>query len=303
MLRRPSVGVGRVAVPVRALLQRFGLLVLLALAGTVMVVGKVQPEAAHQVRAAVSDIAAPVLDALSQPVSSANRVVDEVVGFFALREENAALHQALERAKHWELASRRLEQENATLRGLLSLQVDRRPAFVSARVIGDSGSAFVRTMLVNAGAGDGIDTGQAAITGEGLVGRVVEAGRRASRILLVTDLNSRLPVVIESTRQPAVLAGDNSPLATLAFLPRDTEVRVGMRIVTSGHGRVIPPGIPVGIVTRIEGSLVRVQPVVDLSRVEYVRLIDWEAAPFEQVEQPPATLPVAEEGAAAAAAP
>ncbi len=303
MLRRPSVGVGRVEVPVRALLQRFGLLVLLALAGTVMVVGKVQPEAAHQVRAAVSDIAAPVLDALSQPVSSANRVVDEVVGFFALREENAALHQALERAKHWELASRRLEQENATLRGLLSLQVDRRPAFVSARVIGDSGSAFVRTMLVNAGAGDGIDTGQAAITGEGLVGRVVEAGRRASRILLVTDLNSRLPVVIESTRQPAVLAGDNSPLATLAFLPRDTEVRVGMRIVTSGHGRVIPPGIPVGIVTRIEGSLVRVQPVVDLSRVEYVRLIDWEAAPVEQVEQPPATLPAAEEGAAAAAAP
>lgn len=303
MLRRPSLGVGRVAVPMKAPTQRFGLLVLLALAGTIMVVGKVQPEAAHHVRAAVSDFAAPVLDALSQPVSSANRVVDEVAGLLALREENAALHQALERAKQWELASRRLEQENASLRGLLSLQVDSRPAYVSARVIGDSGSAFVRTMLVNAGAGDGIEAGQAAITGDGLVGRVVEAGRRSSRILLVTDLNSRLPVVIERTRQPAVLAGDNSPLATLAFLPRDAEVRLGMRIVTSGHGRVIPPGIPVGVVTSIEGALVRVQPIVDLSRVEYVRLIDWEAPAFEPLAQPQATLPEAGEDAGAVSIP
>jgi rod shape-determining protein MreC len=303
MLRRPSGGISRVAVPVRALLQRFGLLVLLCLSATVMVVGKVEPEAAHQVRAAVSDIAAPVLDAMSRPVESANQVVDEVVGLMALHEENARLHQALERAKTWELASRRLQQENASLRGLLGLQVDGRPAYVSARVIGDSGSAFVRTMLVNAGAGDGIEAGQAAITGDGLVGRVVEAGRRSSRILLVTDLNSRLPVVIESTRQPAVLAGDNSPLATLAFLPRDAEVRVGMRIVTSGHGRVIPPGIPVGVITEIESSLVRVQPIADLSRVEYVRLIDWEAPAFEPIAEPQPILPVAEEEPAAVAVP
>lgn len=281
MLRQPSGGFSRVAVPVKALLDRFGLLILAMLSVTLMVVGKVEPQAANQIRVAVVTIASPMLDALSRPVESVNQLVDEAAGFLALREQNRQLLEAVERGKRWELTARQLEQENAQLRTLLNFKMEQRPAFVSARVIGDSGSAYVRTLLVNAGANDGVAQGQAAVTGDGLVGRVVEVGRRAARILLVTDLNSRIPVIVEGTRQPAVLAGDNGPTATLTFLPRDAQVAVGARIVTSGHGSVLPPGLPVGVVTSVVGALVRVQPVADIGRVEYVRLIDWQAPAFE----------------------
>ena len=281
VLQQPSGGFSRVAVPVRALLDRFGLLILAALSITLMVVGKVEPQAANQIRVVVVGIASPMLDALSRPVESVNRLVQEGAGFLALREQNRQLLEAVERGKRWELSARQLEQENAQLRDLLNFRMDPRPAFVSARVIGDSGSSYVRTLLVNSGANDGIAPGQAAITGDGLVGRVVEVGRRAARILLVTDLNSRVPVIIESTRQPAVLAGDNGPTATLAFLPRDAEVEVGARVVTSGHGSVLPPGLPVGVVTSVVGALVRVQPIADLGRVEYVKVVDWKAPVFE----------------------
>jgi rod shape-determining protein MreC len=281
MLRQPSGGLSRVAVPVKALLDRFGLLILALLSVTLMVVGKVEPQAANQIRVVVVTVASPLLDALSRPVESVNRMVQEGASFFALREENRQLLEAVERGKRWELSARQLEQENALLRTLLNYKLEPRPAFVSARVIGDSGSAYVRTLLVNAGAADGVAQGQAAVTGDGLVGRVVEVGRRAARILLVTDLNSRIPVIVEDTRQPAVLAGDNGPTATLAFLPRDAEVEVGARIITSGHGSVLPPGLPVGVVTSVVGALVRVQPIADLGRVEYVRLVDWQAPVFE----------------------
>jgi rod shape-determining protein MreC len=300
MQRRPPGSISRVAVPVRALLNRFGFLALLGLAASLMIVGKIEPEAVSGLRGVVVDTAAPVLDALSRPVESGRRLVAEVEALVALREENTELLRAVERQQQWELAARRLEQENAALRALLNLRLDSRPAFISARVIGDSGSAFVRTLLVNAGAGDGVECGQAAITGAGLVGRVVEVGRRASRILLVTDLNSRVPVLVEATRQRAVLAGDNSATASLQFLPRDAEIEVGARIVTSGHGGVLPPGLPVGVVSEVVEGVVRVQPLVELGRVEYVRLLAWQGPRFEPV-LPPAAGEAPAPGAAAVA--
>lgn len=283
------------AVPVRALAHRFGLFLLLITAMALMVVGKVDPDTAVGLRNGVVDTAEPILDALSRPVESGNRIVAEIDGMLALREENAALHQAIDRLKRWELVARRMEAENAALRGLLNLRVESRPSFVTARVIGDSGNAYVRTLLANVGAVDGIVQGQAAITGQGMVGRVVEVGRRASRVLLMTDLNSRIPVVIESTRQRAVLTGDNTETARLAFLPRDAQVAVGARVVTSGHGGVLMPGLPVGVVSSISDGVVRVQPLADLGRIEYVRLIAWEGPRFEALPEP--TAPAAAESA------
>jgi len=282
-----------VAVPVRALAHRFGLFLLLMTAIALMIVGKVDPDSAVALRNGVVDTAEPVLDALSRPVESGNRIVAEIDGMLALREENAALHQVIDRLKRWELVARRMEAENAALRGLLNLRVESRPSFVTARVIGDSGNAYVRTLLANVGAVDGIVQGQAAITGQGMVGRVVEVGRRASRVLLVTDLNSRIPVVIEATRQRAVLTGDNTETARLTFLPRDAQVTVGARVVTSGHGGVLMPGLPVGVVSSITDGVVRVQPLADLGRIEYVRLIAWEGPRFEAMTEPAA--PAAEE--------
>ncbi len=91
-------------------------------------------------------------------------------------------------------------------------------SYVTARVIANSGGAYVRTLLINAGIEDHVARGQAAITGEGLVGRLTEVGNRAARVLLITDLNSRIPVMIESSHVNAVLAGDNSERPRLMYL-------------------------------------------------------------------------------------
>jgi rod shape-determining protein MreC len=275
-----------VAVPIKALTHRFGLFLLLLSAMALMIVSRVDPDTAVDLRNGVVDTTEPILDALSRPVESSNRIVAEIDSMLTLREENAELRLAIDRLKRWELVARRMEAENAALRGLLNLRIESKPSFVTARVIGDSGNAYVRTLLANVGAVDGIVQGQAAITGEGMAGRVVEVGRRASRVLLVTDLNSRIPVVIESTRQRAVLTGDNTDTARLAFLPRDAQVTVGARVITSGHGGVLMPGLPVGVVSSITDGVVRVQPLADLGRIEYVRLVAWEGPRLEVLPEP-----------------
>lgn len=281
----------------RAFVLRFSFVILLTAAFTLMVLGRAEMAAVERLRTAVTDLVAPLLDALSRPVQTVNDVVGEVTGFLALRDENARLLDANARLRRWEMVARRMETENAALRGLLNFKSEPLGAFVSARVVGDSGNAFVRTMLVNAGASAGISKNQAVITGDGLVGRVVELGQRSARILLLTDLNSRIPVVIQSTRQRAILAGDNSSTPVLTLLPENVRVEVGARVVTSGHGGLLPAGLPVGMVTGLDESGYRVRLFADLGRLEYVRVVNWSLPGFSPLA-PTAWQPVAEPDAA-----
>jgi rod shape-determining protein MreC len=261
--------------PVKGLVQRFALFLLIATAVGLLVAGKADMRFAERLRMMVSDVTAPVLDVLSQPVDAFASLVDHGRELMFLRDENARLRMENERLTNWYAVARTLEQENASFRRLLNFAPDPRPAFIAARVIGDSGGAFVRTVLINAGARHGVRKGQAVVNSEGLVGRVVEAGARSARILLLTDLNSRIPVVLESSRLRAVLAGDNSDRPSLAFLPPDARVSPGDRVVTSGHGTLLPPGIPVGVVAGEVSGIIRVRPLVNWHTLEYVRLLDF----------------------------
>ena len=175
----------------------------------------------------------------------------------------------------WQQAAAALASENTRLRGLLKLAPDAAVSYVTARVIANSGGAYVRSLMVNAGSGNGVARGQAVITGDGLVGRFRKSGSRAARVLLVTDLNSRIPVIVESSHQRAVLAGDNSDRPQLRYLDPAAPVKIGDRVVTSGQGGVFPPGLPVGAVATVQGGVPRIEPYVELSQVEYLRIVDY----------------------------
>ncbi len=274
----------RLAMPFKAVVQRFAFLLLVGVSVAFLVLGKADVALVNKVRVAVTDLAAPVLDVVSGPVAAINRGVDVLEGLIHLRTDNVRLKEENRRLQAWQAAARRLEQENAVLRSLMQFQPLPTADFLSARVIGDSGGPFVRTLLVNAGSRARVEKGQAVVTGDGLIGRVVEVGERAARILLITDLNSRIPVAIEGTRHRAVLAGDNSRRPRLEFLPATAQVSAGDRIVTSGDGGLFPPGLPVGVVTESNDATVRVQAFADWDRVEIVRILRYR---FPQLDAGP----------------
>jgi rod shape-determining protein MreC len=265
----------RMTLPVKVAIQRFAYVLLMASAVALMLFGKSESSGIQQFRTTVFDIARPVLEVLSQPAISFNRVVNEVRALSTLRVENSRLREENARLHHWKETALRLEQEVAGLSTLLAAPGAPESRRISARVIGDSGGPFVRTMLLAAGSRDGVSRGQAVVAGDGLVGRIAEAGARTARILLISDLNSRVPVVIESSRYRGILEGDNTESLRLGFLPAAAEVGVGDRVVTSGHGGVFPPDLPVGVVTSVADGIVRVQPLVQFHRLEYVQVVDY----------------------------
>jgi rod shape-determining protein MreC len=265
----------RLAVPVKAISQRFALPVLVVASVIMVVLGKADALLFERIRIVFADAASPVLAIVSQPAAAVDQLVDRVQSAIAVYSENAELRRDNARLLQWQQVAQGLSVENAHLRQLLNLAPDPTVSFVSTRVIANSGGSFVRSVLVDGGSRDGLARGQAAMTGAGLVGRVTEVGDRAARILLLTDLNSRVPVAFDGSRERAVLAGDNSDRPRLLYLPEQSAVKIGERIVSSGNGGIFPPGLPIGIVSAIEDGIVRVEPYAELSRLDYLRIVNY----------------------------
>lgn len=266
----------------RYLAQRFSFVFFLLFSLGLLILGHQRPVLVSAARVRIMDGAAPVLDALSRPLAATRDVSKNISDYFHLREENDRLREQVSQAARWQTMALSLDNENKELRRILNYKLEPSLAYISARVIGDTGGAYARSMIVTAGRQEGVREGMAAMTGEGLIGRVVEVGDWSSRVLLITDLNSRIPVTIvnpdSAGGEHAILAGDNGVQPRLLYLPLDAHLKQGDRVLTSGHGGVFPPNLPVGVVVSKGGDGYQVEPMAALGRVNQVRLVDFNLA-------------------------
>ncbi|CAI8374484.1 MAG: Cell shape-determining protein MreC [Rhodobiaceae bacterium UBA7378] len=230
----------------------------------------------------MSDAFAPTYDVISRPSlelrkmrNAATNLVDLQASYTELEQENQKLREQL-------VELRRTRVLLDRYRELLALPVEPSLHVISARVIADLQSPFVRTLVANTGRMAGVQEGQAVTGGRGLIGRVVSVGRVSSRLLLLTDFNSHVPVLISPSNTRAILSGNNADRPVLRFLPKNARIEEGAQVVTSGKGGQVPIGIPIGVV-RFDGNG---SPYVDLledfHNLSYVRIISTRA-----IEPPP----------------
>ncbi len=259
----------------KAWLHRGTFVLLFGAAFALMVLGKADTPLIERARVSVVDALSPIMEGLAKPIATLRQAYDSAQEFLNLREENAALREQQARLMQWQTVARQLAAENQSLKELLKFAPEQAVTFVSARVVADNGGAFVRTVLVTAGLRDGVRKGSVAMTGEGVVGRVAEVGEHSARVLLLSDISSRIPVTIERTRDQAILAGDNSDNPRLLYLPHGNALTPGDRIVTSTAGGAFPGGLPIGQVVAIQDGVPIVQLFVPWDRLEYLRLVDY----------------------------
>lgn len=258
----------------RSLSHRLTPAVLILLCLTMIAFYKIDTLPVERLRVAVTDFTAPVLSAISKPFASVSDSFDGVRTLRELKAENIRLREDNAKLQLWYESALKLQAENQSFRELLNVKADPALVFVSARVISDPGGAFVKSLLLPVGTGQNVQKGNAVLSGHGLIGRVVESGRQSSRVLLVTDLNSRIPVMVQNTRTRAILAGKNTDILRLERLPIDSGLTVGQRIVTSGDGGQLPADIPIGTIVAINEDGVLVQPLTDINKVTYVQVIN-----------------------------
>lgn len=238
----------------------------------------------ERLRASLADTLLPSMSVIGQPIAFVSEVARDYQNVLDVYEQNRALRREIQRLHAWRETARQLEEENAQLRALNNLNLAPRTTFVTGDVIADSGGPFRESAIVNVGARDGVTDGSAAVDGVGLVGRVSGVGQRASRILLLTDFSSRVPVVVQPGGRRAMLAGDGTAAPRLEFLDATDGIRPGDLVETSGDGGVFPPDIPVGRVIASASKEWRVSLLSDYGRLEFARLLRYR--PDTRIQRP-----------------
>jgi rod shape-determining protein MreC len=254
------------------------------LAIVLLLAGRTQILPFDRARTTLSDWSRPVLEVVSAPVDAVGRWLGGIGHFFNVYSENIKLKQQNARLRQWQSAALALEARMKRYQLLLNAVPDPSLSSVTARVIGRASRPFLQTTVLNAGKHDGVKPGQAVTDDRGMLGRIYLAGDRTSWVILLTDLNSRIPVAIQPGNAQAIMAGDNSDAPALEALSQNAKLKQGEEVVTSGDGGLLPPGLPVGVVIN-DGGQLRVALFADPATADEVRIVDFKAG-TEQVPAP-----------------
>jgi rod shape-determining protein MreC len=266
------------------------LVIVIALAVVLVLLGKAQTGLFDKARAHVTDMMAPVLEKARAPVAGFDRWMGSITEIFSVYEQNLKLKEENARLRQWRNVAIVLQGRVGRYQQLLHAVPDPKMNAVLAKVIGRANRPFLQTMILDAGRDAHALPGQAVMDPRGMIGRVYLTGSRTSWVILLTDLNSRIPVTIAPGNIQAIMSGDNSPLPTLDMVSHTVTLHAGDQVTSSGDGGLLPAGLPIGTVIADGQGGFRVALLADAGASQDVEVLNFSKPP----EFPPANaqLPV-----------
>jgi rod shape-determining protein MreC len=262
--------------PVEFRMHRTGLIGFGILAVVLMLLNRADSTYVEKGRAALADISSGLMGGFSATGEWASRAVASVTNLATLYDQNAALRVENDELLAWRAKALELERRVHQFESMLNIAYTPITDVTAASVIADSSGPFSRALIVNVGASQGVKEGDAALDRFGLAGRVIATGYGSSRVLLLSDPASRVPVLIEQAGVEGIVSGDVTGLPRLEFVPGRVPLRGGETVLTSGAGGLFPPGLPVGTIAMDEDGSARVRLFADFARLEVVAIKRFE---------------------------
>ena len=250
--------------------------VLAGVAAALLIVSRVDPNAVAPARGWIADLAAPVVTAAAASLAPVSRALG------TWRQPAPSSAEAA-RLASLEMRLQDLELENAGLKRLARYVRNAKPDLLAVRVLMSSASPLSQTVLVNAGRNQGVKGGFPVVSGDGLIGRIVQSYADQASVMLLTDRLSRVPVAIGTGQARAVLAGTGGPFPKLDFLPAGAAIAAGDHVTTSGIGGVFPRGLAIGVVAG-DATGWRVELTGGRAGLMAAGILFFEAGVFEQTE-------------------
>ena len=250
-----------------------------------LVIAKLDPQGFSAIRGAAIDVTAPASSGGRSVVRMVSGGGESIGNYFMAAAKNAELKRELAASRRRLIEARAIEFENRRLKALLKLSETISSPVTTGRIVGSSFDSSRRLATLAAGSSDGVRPGQPVRSPEGLIGRVLETGRWASRVLLITDGGSNVPVQLVRNGTAAIASGRGDGLIDLKTLEvGESPFKRGDIVVTSGVGGVYPPLVPVAIVIKADRDATIARPLAHPARIDF--------AIVETIYQPAASAPV-----------
>ena len=251
--------------------QRFSLFALVVLSCVLIFLDTLDSKPLNKVRSFVKDAVfrgALVTTYPSKSLSNFSSIIGDHINLYnnynQLIEENNNLKNNISKSAY-------LELENSQLRKLIEEQVTSSSNLLSARVMLDKQSPYLNSFVINIGSNKNIKNGMAVLDGKNFIGRIVDVNFFSSRVLLISDLNSKIPILSEPSGSHAILSGHGAEVPTLEYLSDDHGIKNGDKIYTSGKEGIFLPGIPIGKAL-VEKNIIQVLLFSDLNQITFVNI-------------------------------
>ena len=228
--------------------------------------------------------AGPVGGVFAAPVRWAGAARDYVGGYFFAIGENRRLKAEIAELSGWRDEAIAQKNINGRYEALLGLRTEPPVPMATGRAISESRGPFSNAKLIDVGSAKGVRIGNPVVTEHGLVGRVTGVTGGVSRVVLLTDVASRTPVMIERTDARAMLTGDGGDSPRLEFIRGSGSIKAGDRILSSGDGGGLPRGLPIGVAAKGVDGAWRVKLFSDHGAIDYVRVLLFQS--FGQLVSP-----------------
>ena len=251
--------------------QRFSLFVLIILSIIFLFAETIETKPLNYLRSFIKDTIYRGSLVVSIPFKSFDNIVEDINKHMNLYNNYNKLKVENDELKNNISKSDFLELENTQLRKLIEEQVSSSSNLVSARIMLDKQSPYLNSLIINIGSNKNIENGMAVLDGKNFIGRIVDVNFFSSRVLLVSDLNSKIPVLIEPSAHHAILSGHGKNKPTLEYLPKKYTIQDGDKVYTSGKEGIFSPGIPIGE-AKVENNLITVLLFSDLNQITFINI-------------------------------
>ena len=251
--------------------QRFSLFVLVIISVLLIFLETIEAKPLNVIRSFVKDVVYRSALIASYPSKSFSNFYDFVEEHINLYSNYEELVKENDELKNNITKTDFLKLENSQLRKLIEEQVESSSNLVSARVMFDKQSPYLNSFVINIGSNKNIKNGMAVLDGKNFIGRVVGVNYFSSRVLLVSDLNSKIPVLSEPSGSHAILSGHGTSEPTLEYLSKNNGIQDGDKIYTSGKEGIFTPGLVVGK-AKIEKNKIKVLLFADLDQITFVNI-------------------------------
>ena len=252
--------------------QKFSLFVLILLSVFIFALDTTNLKPIKIARALINDGVYRISAISSSPITFASATKDFFVNHIFLYKENVELKKELQNLKNTQFNQVYLETENKKLQEIIDIEKKSTYSSVTAKVMVDKNSPFLNSIIINKGSGSKIKLGMPVLSEGNLVGRVVEVNFLSSRILLLNDLNSRIPVVVSPNGSQSILSGAGKLKPNLEYLPDQFTLQDNNFVYTSGKDGVFYDGIPVGKAI-FEDDKMKVKLFSDPTQLAFVNIV------------------------------
>ncbi len=251
--------------------QKFSLFALIILSIIFLLIEKIETKPLNYFRSIIKDTIYRGSFLASLPTESLDNIIEKSAKhikiykeYDQLKEENDLLKSSISKSDY-------LRLENEQLRKLIEEDIDTKDNLVSARVMLDKKSPYLNSFIINSGSNKEIKNGMAVLDGKNFIGRIVDVNFFSSRVLLISDLNSKVPIIVEPSGNHAILNGHGNKNATLEYLPENNKTKDGDIVYTSGKEGIFKPGIPIGEI-KLENDIIEVLFFSDLNQISFVNI-------------------------------